>query len=74
MCKAVQEQVYGATARRGEVRAMAKAEFGCGCGGGSSSSQKYEVTTPDGRTIEVSSRTEALALVRREGGSWKAKS
>jgi hypothetical protein len=48
--------------------------MGCGCGGGSASSQKYEVTTPDGRTIEVNSRTEALALVRREGGSWKQKS
>jgi hypothetical protein len=47
--------------------------MGCGCGGSKSGGAKYEVTTSDGRTIEVSSRTEALALVRKEGGSWKQK-
>jgi hypothetical protein len=46
--------------------------MGCGCGGSKSATQ-YEVTTADGRKVEVSSRTEALALVRKEGGSWKQK-
>jgi len=45
---------------------------GCGCGG-SKSKQQYEVLTPDGRTIVVDSRTEALAMVRKEGGKWQAK-
>jgi len=47
--------------------------MGCGCGGGSANKQKYEVTTKDGRVIEVNSRTEALALVRKEGGTWGPK-
>ena len=47
--------------------------MGCGCNGSKSGGTKYEVTTADGRKVEVSSRTEALALVRKEGGSWKQK-
>lgn len=45
--------------------------MGCGCAG--KSKQQYEVTTRDGKVVVVNSRTEALALVRKEGGSWKAK-
>ena len=47
--------------------------MGCGCGGSAKNKQMYEVTTKDGRVIEVASRTEALALVRKEGGSWGPK-
>lgn len=46
--------------------------MGCGCGGGGGG-QKYEVTTASGQKIEVSSRTEALAIVRKEGGTWAQK-
>lgn len=45
--------------------------MGCNCGG--AKKQEYEVTTKDGRVVTVKSRTEALALVRKEGGSWKPK-
>ena len=45
--------------------------MGCGCGAGKK--QEYEVTGRDGKVTVVSSRTEALALVRREGGTWKPK-
>jgi hypothetical protein len=44
----------------------------CGCGG-SASKQQFEVTTADGTVVTVDSRTEALALVRRDGGTWQAK-
>jgi len=46
--------------------------MGCGCGSGKNK-QKYEVITADGRVIEVDSRTEALATVRKEGGKWGPK-
>lgn len=46
--------------------------MGCACSG-SASNTKYEVVTADGRTIEVTSRTEALAIVRKEGGTWRQK-
>ena len=45
--------------------------MGCGCSGGKK--QEYEVTTRDGKVVVVNSRTEALALVRKEGGTWKAR-
>jgi hypothetical protein len=44
---------------------------GCGCSGGSKSKQKYEVVASDGKVTVVDSRTEALALVRKNGGSWR---
>ncbi len=46
--------------------------MGCNCGG-TQKKQEYEVTDKDGKVTVVSSRTEALALVRKEGGSWKPK-
>jgi hypothetical protein len=46
--------------------------MGCGCGGSKSATQ-YEVTQADGKVVVVNSRTEALALVRKNGGSWKQK-
>jgi hypothetical protein len=45
---------------------------GCGCGS-AKSKQQYEVTKADGEVVVVDSRTEALALVRKEGGKWQAK-
>jgi hypothetical protein len=45
--------------------------MGCGCA--NKAKQEYEVTTKDGKTVTVKSRTEALALVRKEGGTWKQK-
>lgn len=44
--------------------------MGCGCGG-AKAKQQYEVTTKDGTVVVVDSRTEALALVRKEGGKWR---
>jgi hypothetical protein len=46
--------------------------MGCGCSG-SKSNVTYEVVAKDGTTTEVSSRTEALALVRKVGGTWRQK-
>lgn len=46
--------------------------MGCNCGG-TKNKQEYEVVTRDGRVVVVTSRTEALALVRKEGGSWRPK-
>lgn len=44
--------------------------MGCGCGGGANK-QKYEVVAADGKITVVNSRTEALALVRKNGGTWR---
>lgn len=46
--------------------------MGCGCGG-SKSKQQYEVVASDGKVTVVDSRTAALALVRKQGGSWRPK-
>jgi hypothetical protein len=46
--------------------------MGCGCGG-SATKQKFVVVSADGKETEVDSRTEAIQLVRSQGGTWKAK-
>lgn len=46
--------------------------MGCGCGG-AAKKQQYEVTSKDGKVTVVDSRTEALALVRKQGGKWAPK-
>jgi len=43
--------------------------MGCGCGGGKKT--QYEYTSPDGRKQIVQSQTEALTLVRQQGGTWR---
>jgi hypothetical protein len=43
--------------------------MGCNCGGGKKT--KYEYTSLDGRKQIVQSQTEALTLVRLNGGSWR---
>ena len=47
--------------------------MGCGCGSGGAKKQEYEVVGKDGTVTVVASRTEALSLVRRNGGSWRPK-
>jgi hypothetical protein len=46
--------------------------MGCGCGG-AKNKQTYEVVDPNGKVTEVDSRTAALALVRKVGGTWRQK-
>lgn len=46
-----------------------EAVMSCNCGGGKKT--KYEYTSPDGRKQIVQSQTEALTLVRLNGGSWR---
>lgn len=47
--------------------------MGCGCGSGGKNKQQYEVVAADGKVTVVNSRTEALALVRKAGGTWRPK-
>ena len=42
--------------------------MGCGCGG---KKKKYEVTTKAGTKTTVDSLTAAMALIRREGGTYQ---
>ena len=43
----------------------------CNCGG---KKRIFEYVSPDGKVKEVSSQAEAIALVRKDGGSWRLKS
>lgn len=46
--------------------------MGCACGQKKEAPKRYVLTTPDGRTITYSSKTEAEMAQARKGGFVKA--
>lgn len=47
----------------------------CGCSGGGTTGRNqamYEVTKPDGNKVVVGTLSEAQAIVRRTGGTFRA--
>jgi hypothetical protein len=48
--------------------------MGCGCGGGSKAGERYVVTLPDKKKLEVSSEMAARAeITKAGGGSYRRK-